>query len=334
VFAQFYAKITLQVCRNRAESVPLCYCWLESIGAKTMIEADGTSTTRPPTPGEVAKKASDKVIRSLRNRLRDSGSDLSVDFISRCLKTCRFNPRKLNPDKVDVYFDRVLKVMGAQAEKDRKAALAAMPNDFRFDDSRDSAAKCESEDDKKPLALKEKAIQSWLQKQLGGVIEQKTRHGFIDLLTDDVVFEIKKASEWKHALGQVIAYGCDYPAKRKALVLFDSSSFFNNELIADVCASVNVEVFAVFHILGTQHFTLYQICVSKRFNAVDKNGQTQNLHTSEEINERIKVSAVDVFQNRTNTNQGQRALSATHTTLVEDFFTQNHSNVGILSDSL
>lgn len=71
---------------------------------------------------------------------------------------------------------------------------------------------------------KEKLIQIKLQKQLGGEIEVETENGWIDLLTDSEIIEIKDGKCWKHAVGQILMYALDYPNHQKRIHLFDIGS--------------------------------------------------------------------------------------------------------------
>jgi len=68
---------------------------------------------------------------------------------------------------------------------------------------------------------KEKEIQMQLQKELGGEIEVETDSGFIDLLTDTEIIEIKHGKNWKQAMGQVLSYSIDYKDHIKRIHLFD-----------------------------------------------------------------------------------------------------------------
>ena len=68
---------------------------------------------------------------------------------------------------------------------------------------------------------KEKEIQLKLQKQLGGEIEVETEGGFIDLLTQTEIIEIKNGKKWKYAVGQILIYSMDYPNHKKRIHLFD-----------------------------------------------------------------------------------------------------------------
>lgn len=75
-------------------------------------------------------------------------------------------------------------------------------------------------DDDKNL-LKEKEIQKQLHLELGGKIEVEVDVGFIDLLTDNEIIEIKEYSNWKHAVGQILMYSLDFPKHKKRIHLFN-----------------------------------------------------------------------------------------------------------------
>lgn len=66
----------------------------------------------------------------------------------------------------------------------------------------------------------EKAIQKEMCLELNGKMEVKTCSGYIDLLTDTQIIEIKEFSEWKSALGQILSYSVHYPDREKVIVLF------------------------------------------------------------------------------------------------------------------
>ena len=68
---------------------------------------------------------------------------------------------------------------------------------------------------------KEKEIKLRLQKELNGKIEVETESGFIDLLTDTEIIEIKIGKQWKHAVGQILIYSFEYPTHKKRIHLFD-----------------------------------------------------------------------------------------------------------------
>jgi len=57
--------------------------------------------------------------------------------------------------------------------------------------------------------------------KLNGVLEVQTDVGKIDIMTCDSIIEIKKFDKWKHALGQILAYGESKSNKNKIIYLSD-----------------------------------------------------------------------------------------------------------------
>ena len=88
----------------------------------------------------------------------------------------------------------------------------------------------------------EKLIQQSLLSRKGGQIEVSTPVGNIDLLTNSEVIEIKDKSNWKSALGQVIAYGYYYPSHQKTICLFGSAHSQFKRTVEDVCTWNNIRV--------------------------------------------------------------------------------------------
>jgi hypothetical protein len=76
---------------------------------------------------------------------------------------------------------------------------------------------------------------------LAGQIEVETEVGYIDLLTDDEIIEIKDGKFWKHALGQILSYSIDYPNHKKRIHLFNIGEY-NLNLIKDKCLKFNINV--------------------------------------------------------------------------------------------
>ena len=73
-----------------------------------------------------------------------------------------------------------------------------------------------------------------------GIVEVKTEVGFIDVLTDTKIIEVKKFHNWKHALGQIECYGYFYPNRQKWIYLFDTTEY--TDLIDEICKSKDVFV--------------------------------------------------------------------------------------------
>ena len=72
-----------------------------------------------------------------------------------------------------------------------------------------------------------------------GQIEIKEERGIIDVLTDTKVIEVKKVENWKHALGQVIAYSVD-TKKEPWIYLFGDTDEEQRNMIRKHCSIVNV----------------------------------------------------------------------------------------------
>jgi hypothetical protein len=69
--------------------------------------------------------------------------------------------------------------------------------------------------------ISEKQYAIKLQEVLGGDREVPTPAGNIDLLTATQLIEIKRAKNWKEAVGQVVVYGDYYPSHERRIHLFE-----------------------------------------------------------------------------------------------------------------
>ena len=78
---------------------------------------------------------------------------------------------------------------------------------------------------------------------MGGTKEVKTPAGNIDLLTPTHIIEVKIAHNWKHGLGQLLAYSEYFPYYAKRLHLFSyqeiSAEFLH--LVIQSCERLSVE---------------------------------------------------------------------------------------------
>jgi hypothetical protein len=82
-------------------------------------------------------------------------------------------------------------------------------------------------------------IKERLYSELGGIKEYETKFGYIDLLTDTEIIEIKVGYNWKHGVGQLLAYGEFFPKHIKRLHLFD---ILNNEDVNLFCRKYDIRV--------------------------------------------------------------------------------------------
>lgn len=74
--------------------------------------------------------------------------------------------------------------------------------------------------------------------------EVECPYGKIDLMTEERIIEVKMAHHYKHAIGQIIAYGSCYPLRQKVIYLLVDSPE-NREYVRKaeaVCAPLNIEV--------------------------------------------------------------------------------------------
>ena len=77
--------------------------------------------------------------------------------------------------------------------------------------------------------------------------EEHVRSGYIDVVTRTELIEVKRARQWKHALGQVLAYHFDHAdklVKRKRIHLFGSSRVLKRaiRLATPVCNANGVRI--------------------------------------------------------------------------------------------
>ncbi len=89
---------------------------------------------------------------------------------------------------------------------------------------------------------KEHALQIKYKDLLNATTEVETPAGYIDLLTDSQIIEIKSANNWKHGVGQLICYGSFYENHKKYLYLFDHIALKNDEkaCIEKICQNNNI----------------------------------------------------------------------------------------------
>ena len=88
----------------------------------------------------------------------------------------------------------------------------------------------------------ERNIQLRLQSALGGQTEVRCPTGYIDLLTESEIIEIKSISGWKSAIGQVVVYGKSYPFHQKRIHLFGAATQESLIFIKDSCVSLGIVV--------------------------------------------------------------------------------------------
>lgn len=95
-------------------------------------------------------------------------------------------------------------------------------------------------------AMNESSIRDKLALSLNGQVEASSRSGRIDVLTETEIIEVKEITNWKSALGQILAYGIDYPSHAKRLHLFSSGLISNRRQQEIIDVAMNFDVVVTF----------------------------------------------------------------------------------------
>lgn len=97
------------------------------------------------------------------------------------------------------------------------------------------------DDDEKPDRL-ETSLCKRLAEELGGENEARTPIGWIDVLTNTELIEVKRVRKWKWALGQILVYGLYHPDLQKRIHLFGKIKESKLQMIKDHCSKFDVVV--------------------------------------------------------------------------------------------
>ncbi len=88
----------------------------------------------------------------------------------------------------------------------------------------------------------ENLIVTKLQRQIGGKREIKSSLGYIDLMTNSQVIEVKNAYRWLSALRQILCYSQDFPRLQKRIHLFGANSKYYQQKAKYLCEKKNYNV--------------------------------------------------------------------------------------------
>ena len=94
----------------------------------------------------------------------------------------------------------------------------------------------------KTKPTREKDVSIALALQLGGKREVCVKAGSIDVLTRTELIEVKEYKGWKGAIGQVLAYGTEYPKHKKRIHLFGDRGDISLSMIEDVCKPLGIKL--------------------------------------------------------------------------------------------
>ena len=101
---------------------------------------------------------------------------------------------------------------------------------------------CKKSENKKSFLVSEHSIRNKIAKLLGGQIEVPCKTGFVDVLTDLEVIEVKKIKSWKAAVGQVLIYALEFDGKIPRIHLFGNASFEFKAMIVSFCNQLSINV--------------------------------------------------------------------------------------------
>jgi hypothetical protein len=87
----------------------------------------------------------------------------------------------------------------------------------------------------------ESMVQISLQSREGGEREVETPSGFVDLLTDEYVIEIKHVKDWKDG-AKVLIYALNFPTRKPRVHLFGGYSQNFRSLVEDTFSKLNIAV--------------------------------------------------------------------------------------------
>ena len=99
----------------------------------------------------------------------------------------------------------------------------------------------------KPTKTQESSVRDELAAALQGKTEVQTPAGAADVVTATEVIEVKHYTNWKHAIGQVLAYGTFLPHLTRRIHLFadagdKAAASIATMLAASVCGPLNIAV--------------------------------------------------------------------------------------------
>lgn len=95
---------------------------------------------------------------------------------------------------------------------------------------------------KSKIKFPEKKVQKRLSNLINGKIEVQCKTGAIDILTDTEIIEVKKAKDWKHAIGQVLVYQLEYPDHKARIHLYEDCSNEFKQMVRSFASQLNVTV--------------------------------------------------------------------------------------------
>jgi len=95
----------------------------------------------------------------------------------------------------------------------------------------------------KLVTFKEIEYREYWAKQLPNSRQEVScANGLIDIVTKDMVIELKEAKNYKSAIGQVLCYQLDYPNKQPAIILLPSAFPPDRYTVESACSKLGIIV--------------------------------------------------------------------------------------------
>jgi hypothetical protein len=85
----------------------------------------------------------------------------------------------------------------------------------------------------------EKIVRDRIANEENGETEVKCGSGYIDVVTNEEIIEVKKAENWKYAIGQILAYHEEYQEKTMRIHIFDGTL---TDYVKNICSRNNIRV--------------------------------------------------------------------------------------------
>ncbi|MFM7449344.1 MAG: hypothetical protein ACKO24_12200 [Leptolyngbyaceae cyanobacterium] len=95
----------------------------------------------------------------------------------------------------------------------------------------------------------ERKVSDHIQSCIGGVRELVTPDGDrVDLITSDILVEVKAATDWDNSVGQILKYKIHYPNHKPVIFLFDdglSCEVAKSRLLQVIKKYINIDIYVV-----------------------------------------------------------------------------------------
>jgi hypothetical protein len=148
-----------------------------------------------------------------------------------------------------------------------------------------------------PKILIEKIVRNNISEMENGKIEIQCKYGIVDVVTNYEIIEIKRAEKYKHALGQILSYFCDFPNKIPRVHLFHEDENILNEIINKI-----KPLFKIYNVKLTYNVIDEDKIIKQNelMNELDKIKQHNLNLINNNLNEEIDITKLYLINNNLN----------------------------------